>query len=76
MATYKKKGHKPTTKEDRRKKVEEESTTAEVFNTLDEGANKTEEWVANNQKYIYVIVGLAALIILGYLGLQPFYPGA
>ncbi len=72
MATYKKKGHKPTTKEDRRKKVEEESTTAEVFNTLDEGANKTEEWVAHNQKYIYVIVGLAALIILGYLGFSKF----
>jgi len=72
MATYKKKGHKPTTKEDRRKQVEEESTTAEVFNTLDEGANKTEEWVASNQKYIYVIVGLAALIILGYLGYNRF----
>ncbi|HSP40533.1 MAG TPA: tetratricopeptide repeat protein [Gillisia sp.] len=72
MATYKKKGHKPTTKEERKKKVEEESTTAEVFNTLDEGANKTEEWVAGNQKYIYVIVGLAALIILGYLGYNRF----
>ncbi|CAN5211912.1 hypothetical protein BH23BAC2_BH23BAC2_04290 [soil metagenome] len=72
MATYKKKGDKPTTKEDRRKKVEDESTTAEVFNTLDEGANKTEAWVASNQKYIYIIVGLAALIILGYLGYQRF----
>jgi len=72
MATYKKKGHKPATKEDRRKQVEEESTTAEVFNTLDEGANKTEEWVASNQKYIYIIVGLAALIILGYLGYNRF----
>ncbi len=72
MATYKKKGHKPTTKEDRRKKVEEESTTAEVFNTLDEGANKTEEWVASNQKYIYIIVGLAALFILGFLGYNRF----
>ncbi|MGM0391322.1 MAG: tetratricopeptide repeat protein [Bacteroidota bacterium] len=72
MATYKKKGHKPSNKEEQAKKVEDESTTAEVFNTLDEGANKTEEFVAKNQKYIYVIVGLAAVIILGYLGWQRF----
>lgn len=72
MATYKKKGHKPSNKEEQAKKVEDESTTAEVFNTLDEGANKTEEFVAKNQKYIYVIVGLAAVVILGYLGWQRF----
>ncbi len=72
MATYKKKGHKPANKEERKRKVEEESTTAEVFNTLDEGANKTEAWVADNQKYIYIIVGLAAVLILGYLGYQRF----
>lgn len=72
MATYKKKGHKPSNKEEQAKKVEDESTTAEVFNTLDESANKTEEFVAKNQKYIYVIVGLAAVIILGYLGWQRF----
>ncbi len=72
MATYKKKGHKPSNKEEQAKKVEDESTTAEVFNTLDEGANKTEAFVAENQKYIYVIVGLAAVVILGYLGWQRF----
>ena len=72
MATYKKKGHKPSTKDEQQKQVEEQSTTAEVFNTLDEGANKTEEWVANNQKYIYIIVGLAAVVVLGFLGYQRF----
>ncbi|MCF4101368.1 tetratricopeptide repeat protein [Gillisia sp. M10.2A] len=72
MATYKKKGNKPSSKEEQIKHVEEESTTAEVFNTLDEGANRTEEWVAANQKYIYIVVGLAAIIILGYLGWQRF----
>ncbi len=72
MATYKKKGHKPSNKEEQAKKLEDESTTAEVFNTLDEGANKTEAFVAENQKYIYVIVGLAAVVILGYLGWQRF----
>ncbi len=72
MATYKKKGHKPSNKEEQTKRVEEESTTAEVFNSLDEGASKTEEWVASNQKYIYIIVGLAAVLILGFLAYQRF----
>ncbi len=72
MATYKKKGHKPSNKEEQQKQVEEQSTTAEVFNTLDEGAGKTEEWVASNQKYIFIIIGLAAVLILGYLGFQRF----
>jgi tetratricopeptide (TPR) repeat protein len=69
MATYKKRGYKPKTKAEG---VEDKSTTAEVFNTLDEGASKAEEWVAKNQKYIFVIVGLAAVIILGYLGYSKF----
>lgn len=72
MATYKKRGYKPSSKEDRKNAVEEESTTAEVFNTLDEGANKTEAWVARNQKYIFIIIGAAAIIILGYLGYKEF----
>jgi len=68
MATYKKRGYKPKTKEDKASKIEEQSTTAEVFNTLDEGASKTEEWVIANQKYIFIVVGLAAVMVLGYLG--------
>jgi tetratricopeptide (TPR) repeat protein len=72
MATYKKKGHTPSNKEEQNRQVEEQSTTAEVFNTLDEGASKTEEWVAANQKYIYIIVGVAALVVLGYLGWEKF----
>ena len=61
MATYKKKGYKPSNKEEQQKQVEDESTTAEVFNTLDEGAGRTETWVAENQKYIYIIVGVVGL---------------
>ncbi len=72
MATYKKRGYKPKTKAEKVEAVEEHSTTAEVFNTLDQGASKTEEWVAKNQKYIFIIVGLAAAIILGYLGYNKF----
>lgn len=68
MATYNKRGYKPKTKKEK-EEVEEildsESTTAEVFSTLDEGANKTEEWVTKNQNVIlYVIGGIAVAALL------------
>ena len=72
MATYKKRGYKPKTKAEKEQVVEDESTTAEVFNTLDEKASKAEEWVADNQKYIFVIIGVVAAIVLGYLGYNEF----
>lgn len=72
MATYKKRGYKPDSKEEKDVAVEDQSTTAEVFNSLDEGAGKTEAWVAENQKYIFIIIGVAALIILGYLAYEEF----
>jgi len=72
MATYKKRGYKPKNKADKADLLEQESTTAGVFKSLDEGASKTEEWVANNQKYIFIIVGLATVIVLGYLGFSKF----
>lgn len=39
MATYKKRGGKPRTKAEKQEEIEDNSATAEVFNTLDEGAN-------------------------------------
>ena len=54
MATYKKRGYKPKNKVEEVEQIEDQSTTAEVFNTLDETASKTEEWVAANQKYIFL----------------------
>jgi len=72
MATYKKRGGKPRNKIDKQQSIEEGSTTAEVFNTLDEGASKTEQWVVANQKYIFLIVGFLAFIILGFLGYDKF----
>lgn len=68
MATYKKRGYKPKTKKEKEEVFEEDSTTAEVFNTLDEGASKTEEWAVRNQKYIIGVVGAVALAVLAYLG--------
>lgn len=72
MATYKKRGFKAKTKDDKRSALEKQSTTAGVFNTLDEGASKTEQWVVNNQRYIFVVVALVALGVLSFLGYTNF----
>lgn len=72
MATYKKRGYKPKSQKEKEENIEEGSTTAEVFNTLDESASKTEEWVVKNQNLIFVIVGLAAVIVLGIMGYNRF----
>ena len=72
MATYKKRGYKPKTEKEKIENIEEGSTTAEVFNTLDESANKTEEWVVKNQNYIFGVVGVVALIVLGIMGYNKF----
>jgi tetratricopeptide (TPR) repeat protein len=72
MATYKKKGYKPKNKAERQAKIEEGSTTAEVFSTLDQTASKTEAWVEKNQKVILSVVGIIAIFVLGYLGYQQF----
>lgn len=72
MATYKKRGYKPKTQKEKVEAIEDDSTTAEVFNTLDESASKTEEWVVKNQKYIFVIVGVVALAILAKIGYDNF----
>ncbi|CAM1349741.1 tetratricopeptide repeat protein [Tenacibaculum crassostreae] len=76
MATYKKRGYKPK-KEKVTQEVEEtfdetQSTTAEVFNTLDETANKSEQWIEKNSKPLfYGLITVAALILL-YLGYNKF----
>lgn len=81
MATYNKRGYKAPKPE--REKGDNEfdqfsnvdasnSTTAEVFNTLDESANKMEGWVARNQKVIFGVVGAIALITIGYVGYSKF----
>lgn len=74
MATYNKRGYKaPKPKDiadDASNEFEEvyegESTTAEVFETLDEQANKAEDWVVKNQKLIIGVVGAIALVTIGY----------
>ncbi len=80
MATYNKRGYKtPKEKEEKDtafledvKVDEKDSTTAGVFNSLDQTASKTEEWVAKNQKYIFGIVAAIALVTVSYLLYQKF----
>jgi tetratricopeptide (TPR) repeat protein len=72
MATYSKKGNKPKTKAEKEHNIEEGSTTAEVFNTLDQTASKTEAFVEKNQKYIFIIIGLVAVAVLGTLGYKEY----
>jgi tetratricopeptide (TPR) repeat protein len=81
MATYNKRGYKsPKEKEEKLDNNyienvnvdEKDSTTAGVFNSLDQTASKTEEWVARNQKYIFGVVAAIALVTVGYVLYQKF----
>ena len=72
MATYKKRGSKPKNKVDKSKLIEAESKTAEVFNTLDTSASRTEQWVVKNQKYIFVLIGTVSILIVGFLGFKKY----
>ncbi|MEK6451396.1 MULTISPECIES: tetratricopeptide repeat protein [Myroides] len=81
MATYNKRGYKAPKPEQEQEANEFDqynnvdtanSTTAEVFNTLDERANKVENWAVRNQKAIFGIVGAIALATMGYIGYDKF----
>jgi tetratricopeptide (TPR) repeat protein len=69
MATYNKRGYKPKSKPEKDDQDElfndSDSTTAEVFSTLDEGASKTEKWLEKNQKFIIIVVALIAIGAVG-----------
>lgn len=78
--TYKKRGNKIRNKQKEESiedvdlsQLEQESTTAGVFNTLDETANKTEDWVIKNQKPIMMFIGAALFCLLAYFLYQKFY---
>lgn len=79
MATYNKRGYKAPKPADVNdldnadENFDGNSTTAEVFNTLDESASKTEEWVARNQKLIFMIVGVIAGLTVLYLVYDKFF---
>lgn len=72
MATYKKRGYKPKNKAEEQELEAQKSATAEVFNTLDESASRSEQWVARNQNYILGVIGVIAISVLGYLAYNQF----
>ncbi|MDO4880246.1 MAG: tetratricopeptide repeat protein [Capnocytophaga sp.] len=81
MSIYKKNNFRPNRK--KHEKVENEitqtseqlaheSTTAEVFQTLDEKAGRAEAWVQNNQRTILGVIATVVVLGLGYLFYQQF----
>ena len=78
MATYNKRGYKapkPEVEKDETTQQfvnENESETAEVFQSLDSTASKIGAWFTLNQKYVFGFVGAIALGAIGYLGYQNF----
>lgn len=70
MATYKK---RPTKKaKNQVENIEKDSTTAEVFNTLDQTASKSESFVMKYQNAILYGIGIIAVVILGTIGYKQF----
>ena len=73
MATYNKRGGKKfNSKRKVLNKKNLESTTAEVFESLDSGATKTEKFVAKYQSLIFSSVVLIAISVFLYLAYKTF----
>lgn len=71
MATYKKR-YKPKNKVEEQQVEEVHSTTAEVFNTLDETANKSEQWIEKNSKPLFYALVTVAALVLAYMAYNKF----
>ena len=84
MSVYKKNNYRPSRQTKKERQQEEatnevsseqlshESTTAEVFQTLDEKANKTEEWVIKHQRTILLAIVAVVVVGLGYMFYKQF----
>ncbi|MDB4297307.1 tetratricopeptide repeat protein [Flavobacteriaceae bacterium] len=75
MATYQRRGYKKSADaeiEIVNPENDANSTTAEVFNTLDETANKSEQWVEKNSKPLLIGLVVAVVGIFGYMGYNQF----
>jgi tetratricopeptide (TPR) repeat protein len=71
MATYKKRGAKPRDKREQAN-LESQSATAEVFKTLDQTANKSEQWIEKNKNILFYGLVTVVVVILGYMGYNKF----
>ena len=72
MPTYKKRGQKKSRPNNSVNQEYIESTTAEVFNTLDTSASKTEQLVSKYQNLILIVIVVIALSVLSYLGYRNY----
>lgn len=72
MATYNKRGFKKKVSSNKAEALENKSTTANVFNTLDEGSSKTQQWVEKNQNIILAVVALTSIIVIGFFTYSKF----
>ena len=71
MATYKKRGTKPNDRKNQ-ETLESQSTTAEVFKTLDNTASQSEQWIEKNKKPLFYGLVIVIVLILGYMGYNKF----
>ena len=72
MATYKKRGFKGKIKPNRLEEIENKSTTANVFKSLDDGSSKTQVWVEKNQNKILTLVGVVVIVLASYYAYTNF----
>lgn len=74
MASYNKRGYRNKQKpeNDNQETQTEDSTTAEVFESLDQSASKTEEFVSKYQKQIFGAIIIVVVVVLGSLAYQKF----
>jgi tetratricopeptide (TPR) repeat protein len=72
MATYKKKGFKGKDKNEQNQLDDAKFETAEVFNTLEETATRSEQWIEKNSKPLfYSLIGVV-IIFLAFLGYNKY----
>jgi len=67
MAVYKKRDKTAKQIRKERNRIEEESTTKEVFEGLDSTASKAEAWILKHQNRILTFMGIVVLGIVGYM---------
>ena len=68
MATFNRRGYKKSRSNNANNS--DKSQTAEVFESLDSTANKSEQWILKNQNKIFIVIAAISISVLSYLGYQ------
>ena len=68
MATFNRRGYKKS--RSNTAKNSDKSQTAEVFDSLDSTANKSEQWILKNQNKIFIVIASISISVLSYLGYE------